>query len=183
MPLNPKQKRFADEYLVDLNATQAAIRTGYSKKTARSQGQRLLTKDDIQSYIGKRYQGLVKKGKILTPEEVLEGYTRDATFDTRKLYKEDGSLKKVTELDDDTALAIAGIEVEVKQDGTEVRKYKIPNRHVNRDSLSKYHGLFEKDNLQRAPEWIAVILAALPEPVREQVTAAIKLRLTAGNGK
>ena len=45
--LNPKQKRFVAEYLVDLNATQAAIRAGYSKKTARSQGQRLLTHVDI----------------------------------------------------------------------------------------------------------------------------------------
>lgn len=183
MGLNPKQKRFCDEYLVDMNATQAAIRSGYSKHTAKSQGQRLLTKVDVQDFIGKRYQGLVKKGKILTPEEVLEGYTRDATFDPRKLYNEDGTLKKITELDDDTALAIAGIEVIDGPMGITTKKYKIPNKQANRDSLSKYHGLFEKDNLQRAPEWLAVILAALPEPVREQVTTAIKLRLTSGNDK
>ncbi len=41
--LTPKQQRFVDEYLVDLNATQAAIRTGYSAKTAKVQGSRLLT--------------------------------------------------------------------------------------------------------------------------------------------
>lgn len=41
--LKPKQQRFVDEYLIDLNATQAAIRAGYSPKTARQQGQRLLT--------------------------------------------------------------------------------------------------------------------------------------------
>ncbi len=45
--MTPKQQRFVTEYLVDLNATQAAIRAGYSEKTARSQGQRLLTNVDI----------------------------------------------------------------------------------------------------------------------------------------
>ena len=49
--LTPKQQRFVDEYLIDLNATQAAIRAGYSEKTARSIGQRLLTNVDIQKAI------------------------------------------------------------------------------------------------------------------------------------
>lgn len=46
-PLTPKQRRFVDEYLVDLNATQAAIRAGYSLKTAKQIGSRLLTNVDI----------------------------------------------------------------------------------------------------------------------------------------
>ncbi len=46
--LTSKQQRFVAEYLVDLNATQAAIRAGYSERTARSQGQRMLTNVDIQ---------------------------------------------------------------------------------------------------------------------------------------
>lgn len=49
--LNRRQKLFIDEYLVDLNATQAAIRAGYSERTARSQGQRLLTNVDIRARI------------------------------------------------------------------------------------------------------------------------------------
>lgn len=49
--LTDKQQRFVDEYLIDLNATQAAIRAGYSEKTARSIGQRLLTNVDIQKAI------------------------------------------------------------------------------------------------------------------------------------
>ncbi len=53
MALSEKQKRFVAEYLVDLNATQAAIRAGYSPKTAYSQGQRLLKKDDVQEAIHK----------------------------------------------------------------------------------------------------------------------------------
>lgn len=55
--LTAKQQRFCDEYLIDLNATQAAIRAGYSLKTARAQGQRMLTNVDIQTYISE----LIKK--------------------------------------------------------------------------------------------------------------------------
>lgn len=68
--LNARQKLFIDEYLVDLNATQAAIRAGYSKRTARSQGQRLLTNVDIQQAIEKRMKEkeeelIMKQNEIL----------------------------------------------------------------------------------------------------------------------
>ncbi len=49
--LTPKQERFVDEYLVDLNATQAAIRAGYSKKTAEQQGYQLLQKTSVLAAI------------------------------------------------------------------------------------------------------------------------------------
>ena len=52
--LTAKQQRFCDEYLVDLNATQAAIRAGYSKKTAYSIGQENLNKPEIKEYLEKR---------------------------------------------------------------------------------------------------------------------------------
>lgn len=51
--LNERQKRFIAEYLIDLNATQAAVRAGYSQKTAYSMGQRLLKKVEIQDEIQK----------------------------------------------------------------------------------------------------------------------------------
>ena len=52
--MTAKQQLFCDEYLIDLNATQAAIRAGYSEKTARKIGQENLTKPDIQEYIQKK---------------------------------------------------------------------------------------------------------------------------------
>lgn len=66
-----KQKRFADEYLIDCNATQAAIRAGYSEKTAKQVGQRLLTYADVKSYIDEQLQQLHSK-TIATVEEVME---------------------------------------------------------------------------------------------------------------
>ena len=64
--LTAKQKRFCDEYLIDLNATQAAIRAGYSKKTAKQIGQQNLTKLDIKEYIEKR---MAEKEKELIADQ------------------------------------------------------------------------------------------------------------------
>lgn len=72
--MTAKQKRFCEEYLVDCNATQAAIRTGYSKKTARAVGQRLLTNVDIKKYIEQQLQKM-KTEKIADAQEVLEYLT------------------------------------------------------------------------------------------------------------
>lgn len=69
--MNDRQKRFVTEYLIDLNATQAAIRAGYSEKTARSQGQRLLTKVDIQKAILK-LQDEIQDENIASAKDVEE---------------------------------------------------------------------------------------------------------------
>lgn len=68
--LTLKQQLFADEYIISGNATDAAIKAGYSKKTARSQGQRLLTKVDISNYIKNRMEELQDE-KILTQKQIL----------------------------------------------------------------------------------------------------------------
>jgi phage terminase small subunit len=59
--LNDKQKRFCEEYIVDLNASAAARRAGYSEKTAYSIGQRLLKKDEAHAYIQELQQNRAKK--------------------------------------------------------------------------------------------------------------------------
>ena len=69
--LTPKQKRFCDEYLIDLNATQAAIRAGYSKKTARSTANENMTKPDIQAYLSKKMQKRAERTEI-TQDRVLQ---------------------------------------------------------------------------------------------------------------
>ena len=53
MSLTPRQARFVGEYLIDLNGTQAAIRAGYSEKSAKQQGSRLLTNADVQAAVVK----------------------------------------------------------------------------------------------------------------------------------
>lgn len=73
--VNLKQEMFALEYVIDLNATQAAIRAGYSEKTAYSTGQRLLKNVEIQEHIKKSLEER-KSALIADSTEVLETLTR-----------------------------------------------------------------------------------------------------------
>lgn len=62
--LTPKQERFVSEYLVDLNATQAAIRAGYSERTANEQGARLLAKASVAAAIAEAQAARSERTKI-----------------------------------------------------------------------------------------------------------------------
>ena len=70
--LTPKQSRFVEEYLVDLNATQAAIRAGYSKRSARIQGHENLTKPHIEAAISAAQQARSKRTEITQDMVVRE---------------------------------------------------------------------------------------------------------------
>lgn len=72
--MNAKQKRFCDEYLIDCNATQAAIRAGYSKKTAKVTGAKLLTNANLKNYIDEQLEKISSK-KIADVTEVMEYLT------------------------------------------------------------------------------------------------------------
>ena len=72
--LTVKQKKFADEYIITGNATESAIKAGYSKKTARSIGQENLTKPDIKNYIDERLAELDSE-KVADQKEVLQYLT------------------------------------------------------------------------------------------------------------
>jgi phage terminase small subunit len=73
--MTAKQMRFCDEYLIDLNATQAAIRAGYSEKTARAMGAENLTKPDIKAFIDQR-MAEKEAALIADQDEVLKYLTR-----------------------------------------------------------------------------------------------------------
>lgn len=72
--LTVKQRKFADEYIISGNATQAAIRAGYSKNTARQIGNENLTKPYIKAYIDERMKKL-EDSQIAKQEEVLKYLT------------------------------------------------------------------------------------------------------------
>ena len=80
--LTPKQQRFVEEYLIDLNATQAAIRAGYSEKTAKSVGHENLTKPDIaQESLSNKTQltvDMVVNGLLKEAQDYAEGSTQSA---------------------------------------------------------------------------------------------------------
>ncbi len=93
-PTNEKRMRFADEYLIDLNSTQAAIRAGYSKKSARVQGSKLLTYPDVQARIiegGKRRA----EATGINAAWLLKRLADEAEADVKDLFDEEGKLLPV----------------------------------------------------------------------------------------
>lgn len=100
----------------------------------------------ILSMIGQR-QGEVLKKYQLNTEDVFRSISQELHFNPKKLYNEDGSLKAITELDDDTAMALSGIEFE--QHGSPeapvfVRKVKWTAKSSARDHLMKHLGMFKE---------------------------------------
>ena len=87
--ITPKQQRFVTEYLVDLNATQAAIRAGYSRKTAQQQGSRLLTNVVVKRAIAAQQDRQLKSVEVRI-EDVLHDLRAIAHTDLQTLTEQSG---------------------------------------------------------------------------------------------
>jgi len=155
--LTAKQAKFIDEFMVDLNATQAAIRAGYSPKTAKEIASENLSKPNIAAAIQAKQAELRKKLDI-SQERVLQEIARCAFLDPADLYDAAGSLLPLSEMSEDTRRAIAGLESADLLDGqgderTRVgmlKKIKLTDKLAALEKLCKHLGLFEKDNQQRS---------------------------------
>jgi phage terminase small subunit len=138
MKLTPKQDKFCQEYLIDLNATAAAIRAGYSEKTARQIGNRLLTNVDISEHIRRlRNVQAVKAG--ISAEYVLSG------------------LKAVAE-------RCMQAEPILDRDGEETGEYRFNAAGANKalELLGRHLGLFDGEQAQ-GDEVKAVKLPFIPK--------------------
>lgn len=143
--LNERQKRFADEYLIDLNATQAAIRAGYSEKTATKIGAENLTKPDIAEYIERRKKARIDRTQI-TQDFVLMELMKIATADGTD-FATVGKRNRVTltptdDLPPEKRAAVATIKK--GKNGIEVKTY---DKLKALELLGKHLGMFEKAQL------------------------------------
>ncbi|MBK5570110.1 terminase small subunit [Ensifer sp. SSB1] len=156
--LTPKQERFVAEYLIDLNATQAAIRAGYSAKTAQEQGSRLLSNVMVAEAIQAAMKAREERTEI-TQDRVLLELSRIAFFDPRKLLRDDGSPKPIGELDDGTAAALAGLEITEEWEGSGedrvfvgyTKKYKISDKNTAITNAMRHLGMFVDKSEVSAP--------------------------------
>ena len=142
--LTPRQRRFAEEYLLDLNATQAAIRAGYSPRTAEQQGSRLLSNANVQRATAAGMAARSKRTEVAADRALLE-IARLGFSDLRRLFHGDGRLKHPHEWDDDTAASVASIEIVARKVGDGVVEYvsriKLWDKGKALEQLSKYLGL------------------------------------------
>jgi phage terminase small subunit len=108
--LTPKQSLFVKEYLVDLNATQAAIRSGYSAKTLSSMGEQLLRKIEIRAAVDDAMRKRAQRTEF-NADRVLKEIERVATVDPIHLVNDDGTLKQMQDIPEDVRRAIASFEI------------------------------------------------------------------------
>lgn len=146
--MTPKHRRFIAEYLTDLNATQAAIRSGYSRKTAGSQAFDLLKKPEIAAEVA-RLQAQHLDDAGLTATRVREEIARLAFSDIRRLFDARGNLRPIHELTEAEAAVLAGVEVLKKNvtsgDGLvdTLYKVKIWDKPKALEMAAKHLGMYD----------------------------------------
>jgi phage terminase small subunit len=174
-PSRPDVNVFIAEYLRDPNGRRAAIAAGYTERSADSTASRLLKNAKVRQAIDKANAEVVAKVQQdtgITLERTLREIARIAYFDPRKMFKADGEPLAITELDDDTAAVIAGLEVLEEYDGAgrdrvligHVKKWKLADKKAGLDMLMKHLGGYKVDNDQRTPDLaagVATFIASL----------------------
>ncbi len=175
--LNPKQRAFCLEYQKDKNATQAAIRAGYSPSTARAIGSENLRKPDIAAacqVLADEHAAAAQSETGITLERVLRELGRIAFFDPRLMFDADGRPRAIHELDDDTAAVVAGLDVAEEWDGAGqekvlrgyVKKWKLSEKKGALDMLMKHLGAYEQDNRQKGEAEAAATAVSLEDAAR-----------------
>ena len=147
--LNDRQRRFAEEYLLDLNAKQAAIRAGYSEATAEQQGSRLLSNVKVAEEIARLKAERSKRTKI-DADWLLARLADEAEADVADLYDENQNLKPVKEWPPIWRKGlVAGVDVEQLFEGTgkdrahigQLVKVKLSDRVKRLELIGKHVGV------------------------------------------
>lgn len=148
MALTAKQRQFVAEYLIDLNATQAAIRAGYSAKTAEKIGSENLRKPEIAVSLSEAMRARGARTEV-TADRVLAEFAKLAFLDPRRFYDANGGLIPVPLLPADVAAALSSMEVTVErsqgEDGptyADVKKIKFADKKGALDSCARHLGMF-----------------------------------------
>jgi phage terminase small subunit len=147
--IKQRRTRFVKEYLIDQNATRAAIAAGYSENGASVVGSRLLKKASVREEIEKGNDRINKKLDV-TVERVKLELARLAYFDPAACFNADGSAKPITELDEDTRRAIAGFEMaelftgsgEDRNQAGYIKKFKLADKGMNLERLGRHLKMF-----------------------------------------
>lgn len=156
--LTPKIKRFCEEYIKDLNGTQAAIRAGYSSKTANEQASQLLAKLNVKNYISELKQSLSNKNEGLA-QQVIDELKKIGFANIQDYINPENEIKDLSAIDRDKAAAVESIKKTVTEfsGGGESHgkktsiQFKLYDKISALEKLGRHLGIFELDNQQKAP--------------------------------
>lgn len=162
--LTAKQKKFCREYVLDLNGKQAAIRSGYSAKTAEVQAARLLSYAKVSEFVRQLQAELEERSKVKA-DDVINELAKIAFSDMGKFFTIDNRILDVTQMDEDQTRVIQQVEVNELREGDmtigTTKKLKTYDKIRALEALGKHFGIFEKDNKQKAAG--DVIIFKLPD--------------------
>lgn len=139
--LTDLQEQFCREYLVDLNATQAAKRAGYSEQSARQQGSENLSKPAIQERIEALMQERSRRVEV-TSDLVLSELLLIARTDLSRAFDAQGNLLPVPKIPEEIRRAISAVEVTVSATGIATKKVKFLDKIKSLELLGKHLKLF-----------------------------------------
>lgn len=145
--LTAKQQRFVEEYLIDLNGTQAAIRAGYSKKTANVISSENLAKPNISAEIVRLRAARSKRTEV-TADSVVEALAAVRDMDVADIMTDDWGLKPISEWPDEWRRNISGLDVlEIARGGEDavmsvLKKIKWPDKLKTLELLGRHAGAF-----------------------------------------
>lgn len=169
MALTPKQNRFVAEYLVDLNATQAAIRAGYSPKTAEKIGSENLRKPEVAKAVEEAKARRAERVEV-SQDEVLRELLRIARTDIGEAFDVNGNLRPLHDIPVDVRRAISSVEVDELWEGRGedrdqvgvTRKLKFWDKTKALELLGKHLALFvERHKHDLGPTLEQLILESL----------------------
>lgn len=148
MALTKKQKLFCDEYLIDLNATQAAIRAGYSPDTAKEIGCENLTKPNIRAHIDRAMAERSKRTGINADRVIMELAKIALVNAADVINAEDATLREDAAPEDTAAIQSVKVKTFPTKDGEGVeREIKMADKLKALELLGKHLGMF-KDKLE-----------------------------------
>lgn len=148
MALTKKQKRFIEEYLIDLNATQAAIRAGYSPDTAKAIGSENLTKPDIRAHIDRAMAERSKRTGINADRVIMELAKIALVNAADVINTADATLKDSATPEDTAAIQSVKVKTFPTKEGEGVeREIKMADKLKALELLGKHFGMF-KDKLE-----------------------------------
>lgn len=152
--MNDRQRKFCEIYssgtISKIDAYLRVYKTN-SRKAAATSADQLLRKKEIANYISELRERAIEANNI-TNEKIIAQIAKHAFVDPIKFYHDDGTLRKISEIEEDARATIAGLELTSigKKNFNQLMKIKLTSSLQALEMLGKTAGIFEKDNEQRA---------------------------------
>lgn len=159
--LSPKMRRFCEEYIIDLNGTQAAIRAGYSQRTADVISCQHLVKLKVRDYIHQLQEEIRERNRV-TIDKLVQGLAAIVRLDPIDLFNENGTVKNLSDMPEVARKCIAELKM-MEVSGVDgpmgtMKTIKLPSKLEAIEKLMKHLGGYEKDNEQQKPEIGTIVI-------------------------